>query len=80
MVALRCASGTLDVLGKIGENPGPNTEWGTGLTSTADNTLLRVCTTTSGDLDGSDAFDPSLQWKGYATDSSFLGARNCPLP
>jgi hypothetical protein len=40
-VALRCGATTLDVIGQIGNNPG--TEWGTGLTSTADNTLRRKC-------------------------------------
>jgi hypothetical protein len=77
-VALVCGTTTYDVIGQIGVDPG--TEWGTGLTSTADNTLLRVCESFAGDADGSNAFDPSVQWKGYATDSHFLGARNCPLP
>src|SRR3972149_833757 len=60
-------SGTLlDVIGQIGFDPG--TEWGSGLTSTADNTLRRKSTITSGDTNGSDAFDPSIEWDGFATD------------
>lgn len=77
-VQLSCNGVSYDVIGQIGVDPG--TEWGTGNTSTADNTLLRVCTQTTGDPDGSDAFDPSVQWAGYATDTSFLGDRSCPLP
>ncbi|MDT9111101.1 hypothetical protein, partial [Escherichia coli] len=38
-VVLRKGTTTLDVIGQIGVDPG--TEWGTGLTSTADNTLRR---------------------------------------
>jgi len=54
----------IDVIGQIGFNPG--TEWGTGLTSTADNTLRRKTDICVGDPDGSDAFDPSLEWDGFA--------------
>ncbi len=75
---LVCGTTVYDVLGQIGSNPG--TEWGTGLASTADNTLLRVCTTQYGDLVGTDAFDPAGSYQGYATDFSALGSRNCPLP
>ncbi|HRN33762.1 MAG TPA: lamin tail domain-containing protein [Saprospiraceae bacterium] len=58
---------TVDVIGQIGFDPG--TEWGTGLTSTADNTLRRKVSVKIGDADGSDAFDPSTEWDGYATDT-----------
>ncbi|HET6214669.1 MAG TPA: lamin tail domain-containing protein [Micromonosporaceae bacterium] len=57
----------LDVIGQIGFDPG--TEWGSGLTSTADNTLRRATSITSGDTDPADAFDPSGQWVGYPTDT-----------
>ncbi|MBD2451355.1 ExeM/NucH family extracellular endonuclease [Nostoc sp. FACHB-152] len=61
------ATGTiLDSIGQIGFDPG--TEWGTGLTSTADNTLRRK-SITSGDTNPSDAFDPSVEWEGFATDT-----------
>ena len=54
------ASGSIiDVIGQVGFDPG--TEWGTGLTSTADNTLRRKAANCSGDVITSDAFDPSAQ-------------------
>jgi len=62
------SSGTiLDVIGQVGFDPG--SEWGTGLTSTADNTLRRNYGITTGDTNPSDAFNPSSQWTGYATNT-----------
>ena len=66
-VVLRHGTTVLDVIGQIGFDPG--TEWGSGLTSTADNTLRRMANITAGDPDGSDVFDPAAQWDGYATDT-----------
>ncbi len=61
-------SGTIvDAIGQIGFDPG--TEWGTGLTSTADNTLRRKSSITMGDTNPNDAFDPSLEWDGFATNT-----------
>src|SRR5262245_34300708 len=57
----------VDSIGQVGVDPG--TEWGTGLTSTADNTLRRLPSITAGDTNPSDAFDPSVQWAGFATDT-----------
>lgn len=57
----------LDVIGRVGENPG--SEWGTGDTSTANNTLLRNTNTRVGDVEPFDAFDPSEQWIGLPNDS-----------
>jgi hypothetical protein len=60
-------SGTIvDAIGQIGFDPG--TEWGSGLTSTADNTLRRKSSITMGDTNPNDAFEPSVQWQGFATD------------
>ncbi|MBL7829139.1 MAG: lamin tail domain-containing protein, partial [Saprospiraceae bacterium] len=59
---------TIDVLGQIGFDPG--TEWGTGLTSTADNTIRRKFSISAGDPVGSDVFDPAIEWDGFATDNS----------
>jgi predicted extracellular nuclease len=62
------AGGTiLDVIGQVGTDPG--TEWGTGLTSTADNTLRRQPSVTAGDTEPTDVFDPAAQWLGFATDT-----------
>ena len=57
----------VDAIGQIGFDPG--TEWGTGLTSTQDNTLRRKAGIEAGDTIGDDAFDPSVQWDGFATDT-----------
>jgi predicted extracellular nuclease len=71
-VVLRKGSTIVDVLGVAGEDPG--TEWGSGLTSTADNTLRRKASIQAGDPNPSDAFDPASEWNGFATnDASDLG-------
>ena len=57
----------LDVIGQIGFDPG--TEWGTGLMSTADNTLRRKPSIQAGDTNGGDAFNPAVEWDGLATDT-----------
>jgi uncharacterized protein len=66
-VVLTRGSTPIDVIGQIGVDPG--TEWGSGLTSTADNTLRRKPTIETGDADGSDAFDPAAEWDGFAVDT-----------
>jgi hypothetical protein len=66
-VVLRKGTTVVDAIGQIGDDPG--TEWGTGLTSTADNTLRRKDTVCAGDPNGADAFDPSVEWEGFATDT-----------
>lgn len=54
--------GYLDIIGQIGTDPG--TEWGSGLNSTADNTIRRRPTVTAGDTVGSDAFTaPTNEWE-----------------
>lgn len=62
-VVLRRAGAPVDVIGQIGVDPGA--EWGTGATSTADNTIRRVATVSAGDPDGSDPFDPAVGWEGF---------------
>ena len=72
-VVLRKGTTIIDVIGQVGFDPG--TEWGTGLTSTADNTLRRKLSVTAGDVNGSDAFDPIFEWDGFAIDTfSGLGS------
>jgi hypothetical protein len=74
-VVLRKGSTVLDVLGQVGFRP--TNEWGSGLTSTMDNTLRRKAAVLVGDPDGTDAFDPSVQWDGYAVDTvDGLGAHS----
>jgi predicted extracellular nuclease len=57
----------VDSIGQVGVDPG--TEWGTGLTSTADNTLRRKSSITAGDTNPTDAFDPAAEWDGFAVDT-----------
>jgi len=77
-VALWCGQEVQDIIGQTGFDP-PSGEWGTGLTSTADNTMRRMCSVTTGDKVGIDAFNPVFQWLGAAANSaSDLGIRFCP--
>ncbi len=66
-VVLRKGTAIIDVIGQIGFDP--VTEWGSGLTSTADNTLRRISTICTGDTDGYNVFDPSLEWEGFVQDT-----------
>lgn len=66
-VALVKNGSLLDVLGQIGFDPG--TQWGSNLTSTADNTLRRKLSVEAGDATGDDAFEPALEWEGFVTDT-----------
>jgi predicted extracellular nuclease len=66
-IVLEKAGAVIDSLGVIGTDPGA--EWGSGLTSTADNTLRRNADVCAGDTNTADAFDPALQWTGFATDT-----------
>lgn len=73
-IALLLNSTIVDVIGQIGTNPG--TEWGTLLQSTADNTLTRNVDILTGDADGSNVFDPTIQWRGGAQNSHTLGVHD----
>jgi predicted extracellular nuclease len=75
VVVLRKGAALIDVIGQLGFDPG--TEWGTGLTSTADNTLRRRAAIEAGDPNSSDVFDPAVEWDGFATDTfAGLGAHS----
>lgn len=79
-ISLVKGSSVVDVIGQVGVDPG--TEWGSGLTSTSDNTLRRAAETCVGDVDGTNAFDPAAGWTGFPTDSfDGLGAHgsDCAL-
>ncbi|RDB02525.1 ExeM/NucH family extracellular endonuclease [Runella aurantiaca] len=67
VVVLRKGTTIIDVIGIIGNDPG--TEWGSGLTSTADNTLRRKVSICGGEVNGSDAFNPATEWDGFANDT-----------
>lgn len=73
-IVLRTRSGVVDSFGDIAENP---SEWPGG---GANDTLVRKSTVCAGDTDPNDAFDASLEWDSYASDTfSFLGSHtaNC---
>ncbi len=59
---------TVDVFGRIGEDPG--SAWSGGGVSTVNSTLVRKLTIIAGDADGTDAFDPSLEWDAYPSDDT----------
>ncbi len=80
-VVLRKGTTVLDVIGQIGFDPG--SQWGADLVSTADNTLRRMESICAGDTNGSDVFDPAVEWDGYAIDTfDGLGAHTatCGVP
>ncbi len=66
-VVLRKGTTVIDVIGQTGFDPG--SEWGSGLISTADNTLRRISAVLTGDSNGSDSFAPSLEWEGFAVNT-----------
>jgi predicted extracellular nuclease len=66
-VALLKGTTNVDVIGQIGFDPG--SEWGSGDTSTQDNTIRRLTSVTGGDGNGSDAFDPTIEWSGHPTNT-----------
>jgi predicted extracellular nuclease len=63
-VVLRKNGAIVDAFGQIGFDPG--TAWGSGLTSTQDHTLRRLPAVLQGDTNGTDAFDASVEWEGFA--------------
>lgn len=76
-VALTHFGSAIDIIGQIGFDPG--TEWGAGLIGTRDHTLRRKASVTAGDTDGTDAFDPSLEWDGFPIDTfDGLGSVGAP--
>jgi hypothetical protein len=76
-IVLSCGGSAVDVIGQVGFDPG--TAWSANGVSTADQTLRRACSVTVGDPDGSDPFDPSLEWTGHpADDFADLGMQACP--
>ena len=69
----------VDSIGQVGFDPG--SEWGSGLVSTADNTLRRKFSVAAGDTNPFDAFNPSLEWDGFANNTfDDVGIRNAAPP
>jgi predicted extracellular nuclease len=61
----------VDVIGQIGYRP--TGSWSSNGISTADQSLRRNQTVCAGDPDGSDAFDPSMEWSKAATANDLSG-------
>jgi len=68
----------VDRIGQVSVDPG--SEWGTGLTSTQNNTLRRNPEIVLGDPDALLAFNPAMQWQGYDNDDfSNLGIHSVAI-
>ncbi len=77
VVELSCGGETRDIIGKLGQDPDPG-YWGTGEAVTKDATLRRKCDITVGDTDGTDDFDPAVEWNGYPQNTyDSLGVNSC---
>ncbi len=70
-LALLKGNDTLDVIGRIGENPGNNAGWTIDTADTRDNTIIRLPSIQGGTKDWSVG---SLQWAVLARDTFRLGA------
>ena len=58
----------VDSIGQLGNDPG--SEWGSGNESTQNNTIRRKAAICSGDTNPADAFDPSVEWDGFAQNTA----------
>lgn len=56
----------VDSFGRVGEDPG--SAWGSGDTTTVNNTLRRLASVTTGDVNSTDEFDPANEWQGFGND------------
>lgn len=66
-IVLESGSNIIDSIGKVGQDPG--SEWGSGLTSTKDNSIVRNANILTGDNNPFDDFNPALEWTGFAKDT-----------
>ena len=67
VVLFRDSTVVVDAIGQVGFDPGE--EWGTGDTSTKDNTLIRRMDDCTPDDDASDPFDPATHYAGFPQDT-----------
>jgi len=66
-VVLKQNGTVIDAIGQVGDDPG--SAWSNNGVSTKDMTLRRKATISTGDSNPNDAFDPSVEWDGYAKDT-----------
>lgn len=70
--------GVLDFIGATTGDPG--NAWAGGGCSTADQTLVRKASVTTGDPNNSDTFDPSAEWDCYPQNAwAYLGNHGTPI-
>jgi hypothetical protein len=68
----------IDVIGKVGEDPGTAWADASGSWWTVNHTLIRKNTILSGDNDALDLFDPSLEWDSLPQNTwNNLGSHTC---
>jgi hypothetical protein len=68
----------IDVIGKVGEDPGTAWSDANGSWWTANHTLIRKSTVLSGDNNGLDLFNPSLEWDSLPNGTwNNLGSHTC---
>jgi len=67
-IVLENNDGTIDAIGQIGTDPGA--AWTSAGVSTVDQTLRRYGYISKGDNNGTDAYDPSLEWASYPNNTS----------
>ncbi|MCW8910327.1 MAG: VPLPA-CTERM sorting domain-containing protein [Gammaproteobacteria bacterium] len=81
-IVLRDSLSLLDIFGQIGTDPGLG--WGISPLSSQNNTLVRSSSIISGDIIGSDSFDPASEWVSFGLDDfSQLGSHSVsavPVP
>lgn len=72
-VVLKNGTTVVDSVGQQGVDPG--SAWGVAPISTANNSIRRLSTICTGDVTPGDAFDPAVEWEGFAQDTfSGLGS------
>lgn len=73
----------VDSFGQLGVDPG-SVGWTGGSVGTTNRSLCRKTEVMSGDTMPADAFDPSMEWIGFAQDTPFTAMTDigckCPAP
>ncbi|MCP4304150.1 MAG: ExeM/NucH family extracellular endonuclease, partial [bacterium] len=79
IVLRNAASDVVDSIGQLGTDPG--SAWTNGGVSTANDTMCRIDTITTGDTIPDDAYDPSVEWTSLGQDVlTGLGEIGCEAP
>lgn len=68
-ITLVCGDVIIDAFGQIENDPG-DAGWGTAPATTTDMSWSRNCSVSSGDMDPSDAFEPTREWSPLGADDT----------